>query len=313
MPKEPHEPVLAAELVELLALREGARIADLTVGAGGHAAAILAKAGTTARLLGLDRDGRALALAGARLGGDARARLVKARFAELAAAAAEALSEPAPAFDAVVLDLGVSSMQLDDARSGFSFQKEGPLDLRMGPEEGGLTAADVVNTASERELADLIYRFGEERASRRIARRIVEERARVKITSTTRLAEIVRACVPYSKADARRIDPATRTFQALRIAVNGELEELEAGLDAALAALAPRGRLAVISYHSLEDRIVKHRFRAAAEAGEYTILTKKPVRPGDEETRVNPRSRSAKLRVIERSAPAGRRAVKGRA
>jgi 16S rRNA (cytosine1402-N4)-methyltransferase len=304
---------MAAELLELLAPRFGARAADLTVGAGGHAAALLTRIGDAGRLLALDRDASALALSRARLADDNRVAFAKAKFSDFGEACdafARFLGSQPARFDAILMDLGVSSMQLDEAARGFSFQREGALDLRMDPEDGGPTAADLVNGLPEEELADLLYRLGEERASRRIARLIVSERRRRRIATTTQLSELVRRAVPHSKADSGRIHPATRTFQALRIAVNRELEELPLGLAAALERLAPGGRLAVLSYHSLEDRIVKHRFRDAVAAGGFALLTKKALRPSEAEAAANPRARSAKLRAITKN-PTGGAAAPG--
>jgi 16S rRNA (cytosine1402-N4)-methyltransferase len=216
--------------------------------------------------------------------------------------ASEMLRRSAPggrlvAFDKdVLLDLGVSSMQLDEAARGFSFNAEGPLDMRMDPTEG-FTAADLVNRLPERELADVIYRWGEEHASRRIARAIVETRRRRPFTTTTELAEVVRRSAGRSRRPG--LDAATKTFQALRIHVNRELEGLGPALEGIAAALAPGGRLAVIAFHSLEDREVKQTFRALAPRG-FRILTRKPLVPGDAETARNPRARSAKLRALER-------------
>jgi 16S rRNA (cytosine1402-N4)-methyltransferase len=208
----------------------------------------------------------------------------------------------APALDGILLDLGVSSHQLDRPERGFGFAVEGPLDMRMDPVGQTETAADLVNRLPERELADLIFRLGEDRFSRRIARALVLERRRAPIVSTTRLAEVVRRAVPRTR-DARRIHPATRTFQALRIAVNRELEALEAALAAAPDLLRrPGGRIAAISFHSLEDRLVKLAFREAERAGTLAVLTRKPVRASDAEVEANRRARSAKLRVAERAA-----------
>ncbi len=299
-PSEPphplHVPVLLEEIVESLLASSPVVVVDATVGAGGHARGLLRRMDAGARLVGLDRDPRALDRARTELEGDPRVVLRRARFSKLASALDDL---GLPRADAFLLDLGVSSMQLDDGERGMSFLRDGPLDLRMAPDEGGRTAADLVARLPERELADLVYRLGEERASRRVARAIVERRKRARIERTADLAEIVRRAVPWSKADARRIHPATRTFQALRIAVNDELGELEAGLDAALARLAPGGRIAVLAYHSLEDRIVKERFRLAAGQG-FERVTRKPVRPSEREVASNPRARSARLRILER-------------
>jgi len=292
----PHVPVLAREVVEILDVGGDDAVVDATAGAGGHASLLLARLGSGGRLLALDRDARAAAHLRETVEHDPRVSVLISRLGRLDEALDRARLARA---DAILFDLGVSSMQLDDASRGFSFLRDGPLDLRMAPEEGGRTAADLVNRLPEKELADLIYQLGEERASRRVARAIVEARRARRIATTLELAEIVRRAVPFSKADARRIHPATRTFQALRLRVNDELAELERGLDHALERLAPGGRLAVIAFHSLEDRIVKERFRRAAGEG-FRVLTKKPMRPSDEESAANPRARSAKLRAVAR-------------
>ena len=281
-------------------MRPGGFWVDGTVGVGGHAAEILRRSAPDGRLLGADRDADALAAAAETLApfGE-RARLVQADFRELGGLA---LAGDAP--DGILLDLGVSSLQLDRPERGFSLKHDGPLDMRMDP-RGGPTAADVVNRASEAELAEIIHRYGEERASRRIARRIVEARRRATLRTTGELAAVVRGAVGRPRGRERggppRIDPATRTFQALRIHVNRELEDLGGTLARLAGRLAPRGRLAVIAFHSLEDREVKHAFRALAAAG-YRLLTRKPVRPGEEEVSRNPRARSARLRALEREA-----------
>lgn len=296
-----HIPVMVAESIEWLNLQIGDAVLDLTFGLGGHTRAFLTKIGDAGRVVGLDRDERALEISKGYFTNEPRVRLCKARFSQIMEVAGSEAEFLGARRRAIFMDLGVSSMQLDDASRGFSFQNDGKLDLRMSPDEKTPTAAEIVNSRSEEDLADMIYQFGEERASRRVARAIVEARRRSKITTTLQLAEIVRKAVPFSKADAGRIHPATRTFQALRIVVNREMEELEAALDAALELLTPGGRLAVLSYHSIEDRIVKLKFKEAEE-GDYCILTKKPVPPGDAEVNENPRSRSAKLRAIERAA-----------
>lgn len=288
-----HEPVLLAESLAMLAVRPGGLYLDGTVGLGGHAAAILEAGAPDARLLGFDRDAETLARAREALAayGD-RVRLVHADFRE---APATLGGERA---DGILLDLGVSSVQLDSAERGFSFQQDGPLDMRMD-RSSGETAADVVNGMDERDLADVIYQYGEDRASRRIARAIVSARQKAPITTTGALAAIVRRA--SGQKGRWRIDPATRTFQALRIHVNRELDRLADALRALAALLAPGGRLAVIAFHSLEDREVKHTFRALAGEG-FSVLTKKPVRPGAEEEARNPRARSARLRGLQRSA-----------
>ena len=287
-----HEPVLLAETLELLAVRPGGFWVDGTVGAGGHAAEILTRSAPDGRLLASDRDAEALAAAAQTLAPfAARARLLQADYREL-----PALIEEPP--DGILLDLGVSSLQLDRAERGFSLKSDGPLDMRMD-QSRGITAAEVVNRTPEPELADIIYRFGEERASRRIARRIVETRRRAPFRRTVELAEVVRAAA--GRPRGRGIDAATLTFQALRIHVNRELEGLGDVLASLARRLAPRGRLAVIAFHSLEDREVKQAFRSLAAAG-FRLLTRKPVRPGEDEVRRNARSRSARLRAIEREA-----------
>lgn len=295
----PHQPVLAAEVLDLLGppLREvpGAWVFDGTLGAGGHAALLL-EACPEARLLGCDRDPDALELARARLApfGD-RATLVRAAYADGPAIARERGLGP---FRAALLDLGVSSMQLDRPERGFSFSRPGPLDMRMDP-TAPLTARALVNETPEGELADLIYQLGEERLSRRIARAIVAARRQAPLETTEALAEVVRRAVPRPRG-RERIHPATRTFQALRLAVNDELGQLDRALPALWDLLAPGGRLAVISFHSLEDRPVKTFARARKQDGTGRPLTKKPLRPTDEECDRNPRARSAKMRVTER-------------
>jgi 16S rRNA (cytosine1402-N4)-methyltransferase len=283
-----HVAVLAAESLDALSVRAGGTYVDATFGAGGHAALILAALGPAGRLIAFDTDPSAQARAIA----DPRLRLVQANFRELAEQL-DALH--VAAIDGVLFDLGVSSMQLDEAERGFSFRAAAPLDMRLNP-NAGESAADFLATRDEREIADVIYRFGEERASRRIARAIVALRdAGTPVRDTLDLAGVVARAV---RAPAhQRIHPATRTFQALRIAVNDELGALRDGLDAALARTVPGGRIAVISFHSLEDRIVKQTFR---EDPRVRGLTRKPLVAGDEEVAANPRARSAKLRVAER-------------
>ena len=286
-----HASVLLAESLEILAVRPGGLYVDGTVGLGGHAAAVLERSGPDGRLIGLDRDAEVLEQARERLRPfGARARLVHADYREIP----RLLGDERP--DGVLLDLGVSSVQLDTAERGFSFRLEGPLDMRMD-RSGGESAAEVVNRTSEPDLADLIYRYGEERASRRIARAIVAARRQARIRTTTELAAIVRRAAGGSRRPG--LDPATRTFQALRIHVNRELEGLGRALAAIAGCLAPRGRLAVIAFHSLEDREVKRTFRELGQGG-FTVLTRRPLRPAAEETGANPRSRSARLRGLER-------------
>jgi 16S rRNA (cytosine1402-N4)-methyltransferase len=289
-----HEPVMTAETIALLAPSRGGLYVDCTVGLGGHARALL-EAGAS-KVLGLDRDPEALRIAGARLEafGD-RVALVHADYRDLG----RVLDDRGVAgVDGALADLGVSSMQLDADGRGFSFRRDEPLDMRMDQSQGP-TAADLLAAVDEKELADLIFQHGEERFSRRIARVIVEARRAGPITTTGQLAQLVRRAVP--KRGYQRIDPATRTFQAIRIWVNRELEQLETFLAEACARLLAGARLAVITFHSLEDRIVKHAFRALAQGGvALRILTKRPIVPGDTELDRNPRARSAKLRAIER-------------
>ncbi len=282
----------------MLAPRPAGRYLDATVGGGGHALAVLQAAQPGGRLLGIDADPAALAATAARLhaaGLTEQVVLCHGSFADLATLAATAGFST---FDGILFDLGVSSYQLDTPERGFSFAADGPLDMRLDPTQG-LTAADMVNRLSERELADIIFLYGEEHAARRIARAIVEHRRTQPFHRTAELAEVVVRAVGGRHS---RIHPATRTFQALRIAVNHELDRLQTALPQAVELLAPGGRLAVISFHSLEDRIVKQFLRAEAsgETPRLTILTKKPVVPTAAEVASNPRARSAKLRVATR-------------
>ena len=295
-----HRPVLSAEVVELLKPEAVGLIVDCTVGTGGHAEAMLSAAGTEARLIGIDRDTGALALARQRLkrfGGSVR--LFQANFADVADVLAEADEASA---GVVLADLGIASTQLDDAGRGFSFRADGPLDMRFST-DGGRTAADLVNALSESELADLIYAFGQERYSRRIGRAIAASAKHERIERTGQLARIVQAALPPAvRAKRRGVHPATRTFQALRIAVNDELVSLENLLERLPGVLSIGGRAGIISYHSLEDRRVKQAFVALAQAGRAELLTRKPVSAGEAELAENPRSRSAKLRGIRRIA-----------
>ncbi|MBI3452691.1 MAG: 16S rRNA (cytosine(1402)-N(4))-methyltransferase RsmH [Rhodospirillales bacterium] len=302
-----HLPVLLAEVIGALAPRDGAIYLDGTFGAGGYARGLLDAA--DCRVWGIDRDPAAVARGrelGARYPG--RLDIIEGRFGDMDALLA---ARGVARVDGVALDLGVSSPQIDEPARGFSFRADGPLDMRMGAD--GPTAADLVNTLDERELAEIIARYGEERHARRIARTIVAARP---IGRTGELADIVRRAV---RRAADGIDPATRTFQALRIAVNDELGELSRGLAAAERLLAPGGRLAVVSFHSLEDRAVKSFLKARGGEGErgsrhmpaapgadrapsFRLLSRRPIRPGDEETARNPRARSARLRAAERTA-----------
>jgi 16S rRNA (cytosine1402-N4)-methyltransferase len=275
--------------MEALAVTSGGLYVDGTLGLAGHAREILVRSAPAGRLVAFDRDAESLAEAKQTLApfGE-RVRFVHDDFRRIP----EALGQERAS--GILLDLGVSSVQLDTVERGFSFQCDGPLDMRLDRSQGE-TAAEVVNRMHETDLADVIYRFGEEHASRRVARAIVDARRKGEITRTGELATIVRRTAKGRPG----LDPATRTFQALRIYVNHELEGLDAALRSLAECLAPGGRLAVIAFHSLEDREVKQTLRAVAPRG-FRILTKKPLVPGDEETARNPRARSAKLRAIER-------------
>ena len=288
MAEATHEPVLVSEVVELLSGAE--TLIDLTVGAGGHARALL-DAGV-GRVVGIDRDPRVLDEARARLADvGARFRTFRVQFSQVLEVAQEAGVREA---GGVLYDLGVSSLQLDRPQRGFSYRTEGPLDMRMGEETR--TAADVVNAYPEDELGRLIRAYGEERFAGRIARAIVRARERAPLRTTRELAAVVAAAVPRRRGGPH---PARRTFQAIRIEVNGELEELAASLPRAVQLLAPGGRLVAISYHSLEDRLVKSFLR---DDDRLEVLTRKPVRPSAAEAARNPRARSAKLRAAERRA-----------
>ncbi|MBI4164160.1 MAG: 16S rRNA (cytosine(1402)-N(4))-methyltransferase RsmH [Acidobacteria bacterium] len=293
--RERHVPVLLREVLEFLDVRPDGFYVDATLGAGGHAEAILRELQRgRGRLLGVDRDPTALALARERLRAfGERLTVTHGNFAEI-----DALHQASglPPADGILADLGLSSMQLEDASRGFSFSSPGPLDMRMDP-QSEITAEDFVNHGSERELADLIFKFGEERHSRQIARALMKARP---IRSTTELAQVVTRAIP-SRSGLHQIHPATRTFMALRLAVNREIENLDAFLGKALGVLAPGGRLVVLSFHSLEDRPVKRAFQAWQRDGRVRILTKKVVRPSEAEISTNPRSRSAKLRAAEKN------------
>jgi 16S rRNA (cytosine1402-N4)-methyltransferase len=308
MTTEGHVPVMLAEVLESLAPQEGATYLDATFGGGGYARAILESApGCT--VFAIDRDPDAIARGAAlaqRFAG--RLHLIEGRFGDMLSLLRD---RGIAALDGVVMDLGVSSFQLDQAERGFSFRADGPLDMRM--EKSGPSAADLVNSLQERDLADIIFRFGEERFARRIARAIVARRAEAPFTTTADLAALVRRAVPR---DPSGIDGATRSFQALRIAVNDELGEVERGIAAAMELLAPGGRLVVVAFHSLEDRIVKQAMAAASGRGgasrhdpaalsgrakpAFHLLTPRALRPQEAECSANPRARSARLRSIER-------------
>ncbi|HEX9305516.1 MAG TPA: 16S rRNA (cytosine(1402)-N(4))-methyltransferase RsmH [Thermoanaerobaculia bacterium] len=305
--RAPHTPVLVREVVELLAAGRGGFFVDATVGAGGHARALL-EAAPGVRLLALDRDPDALALARERLAGfGERVRFAEANFGDL-----DRELEGFPLPDGILADLGLSSMQLDEPSRGFSFRRDGPLDMRIS--RSGRSAADVVAAASVEELSRIFFEYGEERMAVKIARAILEERSRGPITTTRQLSRIVARV----KGDREKIDPATRVFQALRIEVNEELQALSRFLAAAVQKLNAGGRLAVLSYHSLEDRMVKDAFRrqsgvclcppklpvcVCGARRALLVLTRRPIRPGDSELHRNPRARSARLRVAEKIAP----------
>jgi len=310
-----HVPVLLKEAIDFLNVRRGGTYIDATVGLGGHSYEIAKRLGAPGHLIGLDKDPAALEIARKRLeAGSATARsdskseslgsarndnelgdwptvtLVHCSFAEVGERFDRGFA------DGLLADIGVSSLQLNDAARGFSFQAEGPLDMRMDP-RSERTAEQVVNHLDERELADVIYEFGEERRSRRIARAIVRSRP---IRSTAHLADVISAAARPMNSEQRRIHPATRTFQGLRIFVNRELDDLRVLLAAAPQVLKPGGHVVVISFHSLEDRIVKDAFREGAKQGYFDLLTKKPVTATKEESDRNPRARSAKLRAAEK-------------
>jgi 16S rRNA (cytosine1402-N4)-methyltransferase len=292
-----HVSVLLKEVIDFLAVRRGGTYIDATLGLGGHSFEIAKRLGRQGRLIGFDKDTHAIELAQKRLNEPPaelkndwpEIELIHASFAEIGDKVERGTA------DGILADVGVSSMQFDDATRGFSFQAEGPLDMRMNP-ESELTADQVVNQFDEKDLADLIYEFGEERRSRRIARAIVRARP---VKTTAHLAQVISAAARPMKF-GKGIHPATLTFQALRIFVNRELDDLDALLKAAPKVLAKDGRLVVISFHSLEDRRVKDAMREGAQRERYEILTRKPVTASEEEIRMNPRSRSAKLRAAQK-------------
>ena len=300
MERPQHVPVLLEESLEFLAVRPGGVYADATLGLAGHSAEIARRLGAKGKLIAFDRDPEAMNKAQARLAalaeelgagtgsGMPAVEYVSRPFSQIAEVVAPGT------LDGLLADFGVSSLQLDEVHRGFSFRAEGPLDMRMDP-RSELTAEQVVNQADEEELANLIYEFGEERRSRRIARAIVRARP---ITTTAELARAVSAVAPPIKGE--KIHPATRTFQALRIRVNDELQEIQSLLKSAGSLLKPGGKLVLISFHSLEDRLVKDALRDGAKAGQFELLTKKPVVATEQESLRNPRSRSAKLRAAKK-------------
>ncbi len=307
-----HQPVLMNQTLNSLKLRPGGVYLDGTLGGGGHTEAILQATEPDGKVIGLDQDDEALAAASQRLKpfGE-RFCPIRANFAEMEQVLA---AEGIAGLDGVLLDIGVSSHQLDEPDRGFSYMQDGPLDMRMD-RRGGQTAADLVAELSESELANLIYRYGEEKFSRRIARRILEQRAQTPIESTKQLAELISAAIPAAQRRKEKQHPAKRTFQALRIAVNDELGVLERGLVAAFASLKSGGRLSVITFHSLEDRIVKNYFAGLAKGCECPpefpvcvcgkqpqalLITRRPQTATEDELQSNPRARSAKLRTVEK-------------
>lgn len=302
----PHRPVLYQEIIEYLAPKSPGLYLDCTAGAGGHSSGILQASSPDGKLLALDVDPLAISLTQTRLApfGE-RAVVVQASYIEAARILQQIDWDP---LDGILMDLGVSSMQLDQQERGFSFRHDAPLDMRFDPTKGQ-SAAELLNNLSEKDLADIIWRFGEERFSRRIARKIVEHRP---LETTFQLADLVRSAVGGKKS---KIDPATRTFQAIRIAVNDELQSIEKAIPDLIALLKPKGRLAVISFHSLEDRLVKQAFKresidclcppeqlicTCGHKASVNLLTTKPVTASAEENEENPRARSAKLRVLEK-------------
>ena len=288
-----HRSVLLREALEFLNVRPDGTYIDTTLGAGGHAEAILERL-PRGRLLGIDRDPAALRVARAqRAAFGEKVTVLEGNISEIDALHTASGLPPA---EGLLADLGVNSMQIEDASRGFSFNLPGPLDMRMSP-SSGTTAEEIVNHLRERDLADLIFKFGEERYSRRIARAIVEARP---IRKTTELAQVVTRAIP-SRTGLHQIHPATRTFQALRLAVNQELENLEQLLAKVLTVLRPQGRLVIISFHSLEDRMVKRAFQSWQRESKAHLLTRKVARPSQEELDRNPRARSAKLRAAEKS------------
>ncbi len=288
-----HTPVMCKELVEYLKLDKGRIAIDCTLGSGGHAEALLQEVGASGRLIGLDQDQQAIEAAKNRLGKFNNCVLMQANFRKIDAILSQLKIERV---DGIIFDLGLSSLQLDCQERGFSIRLDAPLDMRMD-KQLRLSAFDLVNFLPEVGLSDILRKYGQERWHNRIARAIVRERKRSMIVTTIQLANLVKKVIPrrYSK-----IHPATRTFQALRIAVNDELEALREGLNKCIRYLRPGARICVLSFHSLEDRIVKHQFREFAKKGELNIITKKPLRASRQEIFANPRARSAKLRVAEK-------------
>src|SRR3989440_5790406 len=297
LPETGHEAVLVNEVMGLLSPSEGKIIVDCTVGRGGHSLEIAKRVGASGMLVGLDVDPANLEFARERLkNASAKVRLFHANFAELG----EVLSEVgASGVDGILADLGVSTNQLFDEKYGLSFSTTMPLDMRLDPRIER-SAADIINEMKEKELADLLFDLAQEHYSRQVARKIVEARKISPISTTERLSDIVRSAIPKRGGAPQKIDPATRTFLALRMHVNQELENLSALLEAGPKFLKPGGTMCVISFQSMEDRLVKQAFRSAEQTGQFQMLTKKPVTPAEDELAKNPRSRSAKLRAIRR-------------
>ncbi|MBI5415183.1 MAG: 16S rRNA (cytosine(1402)-N(4))-methyltransferase RsmH [Candidatus Omnitrophica bacterium] len=291
--KNNHIPVMPQEVLEYLRPRENDVIVDCTMGLGGHALAILQKIGPHGRLIGIDRDAQSLKMVRERLMPYLdQCHFVQGDFRDLDRTLGGLGIRDV---DGILFDLGISSFQLDNPQRGFSFQTDGPLDMRMD-QNNPVSAFDVVNSFSEQEIAAILRDYGEERWHHRIARQIVRQRAVRPVATTQELRDVVVQAMPYRRGH-ERIHPATRTFQAIRIAVNRELESLEAALDKSLEFLKPQARIAVLAFHSLEDRIVKQKFRTWAKAGLAELIVKKPLRPGEKECLENPRARSARLRI----------------
>ena len=291
-----HTPVMLKEVIEFLRLPAGGCLVDCTLGLGGHAEAAASALGEKGRIIGIDRDSDSLEVARQRLDKQpVRCDFVHEDFRKIDRILQDL---GAARVDGMLFDLGISSFQMDNPERGFSLMSEGPLDMRMD-QESAFSAYDLINSLSEKELSSILKVYGEERLHNRIARFLVAERGQHPIESTRDLKDIVLKALP-ARYKRQKIHPATRTFQAFRIAVNRELESLEIALDKCMGFLQPGARLAVISFHSLEDRIVKHKFRLLSQKGLLNIVTKKPLRPSDEEVQHNPRARSARLRVAER-------------
>ncbi len=291
--EKPHIPVMRNEIIKFLELDKGRTVLDCTVGCGGHADAILEAIGSEGRLVGIDQDSEALEIARNKLKKFSNFISIQGNFRNIDAILTKLKIERV---DGIIFDLGLSSLQLDSAERGFSIRLDAPLDMRMD-KELRLSAFDLVNFLPEASLCEILRKYGEERWHRRIARAIVRERKKAMIITTGQLATLVKRVMPYRYV---KIHSATRTFQALRIAVNDELEALREALIKCAGLISPGGRICVICFHSLEDRIVKNQFRNLAKEGRFKLITKKPITPAREEIAVNPRARSAKLRVAER-------------